>query len=260
MKVDLKDRVALVTGGANGIGRAIALALAENGAVVAVNDLNSGEETCNMIRKAGGTAKFYQADVSKVESVETMIAAVESEMGPIGIMVNNAGVNVGKDRGPVHEFSDAAWHRIIRVDLDGVFYCSRAVSASMIKRGKGTIINIGSVFGVVPARLQCAFTAAKAGVLNFTRSHALEIGQYGIRVNGVAPGSILTEGTRDLFYNADNKENADSLMRHIPLGKPGETDDIAAAVLYLASDDAKYVTGHVLVVDGGWTAGYSRDW
>ena len=260
MKVDLKGRIALVTGSAGGIGRAIALALAENGATVAVNDLNNGDETCDLIRKAGGTAKFFQSDISQVDAVESMVAAVEKEMGPIAIMVNNAGVNVGKERRPVHEFADSAWHRIIRVDLDGVFYCSRAVSKLMIERRKGVIINIGSVFGVVPARLQCAFTAAKAGVLNFTRSHALEVGQYGIRVNGIAPGSILTEGTRALFYNPDNKAAADSLLSHIPLGKPGETDDIAAAVLYLASDDAKYVTGHILVVDGGWTAGYSRDW
>jgi len=260
MKVDLENRIALVTGGAGGIGRAIALALAENGATVVVSDLNNCDETCDLIRKAGGTAKFYQADVSKADTVESMIAAVENEIGPIAIMVNNAGVNVGKDRGPVHEFTDAAWHRIIQVDLDGVFYCSRAVSKRMIERRKGTIINIGSVLGVVPARLQCAFTAAKAGVLNFTRSHALEIGQYGIRVNGIAPGSILTEGTRALFYNPANKASADSMASHIPLGKPGETEDIAAAALYLASDDAKYVTGHVLVVDGGWTAGYSRDW
>jgi len=260
MKVDLNRRIALVTGAAGGIGRSIALALAENGATVAVNDVKPGEHTCEEIRERGGQASFYQADVSDVDAVKAMVEAVERDLGPIDILVNNAGLNVGKNRAPTHEFMDADWHRIIRVDLDGVFYCSRAVSAGMVKRRKGVIINIGSVFGVVPARLQCAFTAAKAGVLNFTRSHALEVGQYGVRVNGIAPGSILTEGTRMMFYNPDSKSMSDSLLSHIPLGRPGETEDVAAAVLYLASDDAKYVTGHVLVVDGGWTAGFSRDW
>lgn len=259
MKVDLNDRIAVVTGAAGAIGRSIALMLAENGATVAVNDLGQPDEVCAEIRERGGKARGYIADVSDVSAVNAMISAVESDLGPIDIMVNNAGINVGKNRVPIQEFSDADWHKIIRVDLDGVFFCSRAVSASMIARRKGTIINITSVFGLVPARLQCSFTAAKAGVANFTRSHALEVGQYGIRVNGIAPGSILTEGTRSMFYSPENKQR-DSMLSHIPLGKPGDTEDIGAAVLFLASDDAKYVTGHILVVDGGWTAGYHRDW
>jgi len=260
MQVDLKGRVALVTGAAGGIGHSIALALARNGATVAVNDLANGETTCADIRAIGGEARFYAADISDAAAVNAMVAAIEKELDPIAILVNNAGVNVGKNRSPLHEFSDADWHRIISVDLNGVFFCSRAVSAQMVGRGKGTIINISSVLGVVPARLQCSFTAAKAGVINLTRSHALEVGKFGIRVNAIAPGSILTEGTKSVFYSPETKEKAESLISHIPLGTPGDTEDIAAAVLYLASDDAKYVTGHTLVVDGGWTAGYSRDW
>jgi NAD(P)-dependent dehydrogenase (short-subunit alcohol dehydrogenase family) len=260
MKVDLKGCVALVTGAARGIGRATALALADNGAVIAVNDREGGESTCEEIGKGGGRASFYHADVSCVAEVDSMVAAVERDLGPIGLLVNNAGVNIGADRRPAHEFLDSEWHRIIRVDLDGVFYCSRAVAKRMVERRRGAIINISSVFGIVPARLQCAFTAAKAGVVNFTRSQALELGPYGIRVNAVAPGSILTEGTKSLFYNPETKQKADSLLSHVPLGRPGTTEDIAAAVLYLASPDAQYVTGHVLVVDGGWTAGFSRDW
>jgi 3-oxoacyl-[acyl-carrier protein] reductase len=259
MKVDLKGRVAVVTGAAGAIGQSTALMLAENGATLAVNDLHDPEGICAAIRQRGGTARGYTADVSDVSSVDNMISAIESDLGPIDIMVNNAGINVGKNRGPIHEFLDRDWHKIIRVDLDGVFFCSRAVSSRMIGRRKGTIINITSVFGIVPARLQCAYTAAKAGVANFTRSHALEVGQYGIRVNGVAPGSILTEGTRSMFYSPENKFR-DSMLSHIPLGAPGGTEDIAAAVLFLASDAAKYITGHILVVDGGWTAGYHRDW
>ena len=263
MKVDLQGRVAVVTGAAGGIGRAIALALAECGATVAVNDISPmGEDTCTKINKAGGRAKFFSADVGDPDSVNAMVASVEHDLGAIDILINNAGVNVGagKERRPVHEFADAEWHRITRIDLDGVFYCSRVVSSGMIKRRRGAIVNIGSVLGIVPIRLQCAFSAAKAGMLNFTRSHALEVGPYGVRVNGIAPGSIFTEGTKSLFYNEEAKRLSESLISHIPLGKPGETRDIANAALYLASDDASYVTGHVLVVDGGWTAGFAREW
>lgn len=253
-------RTALVTGAAMGIGRAIALALAENGAKIAVNDVNSAENTCNEIRAHGGEARFFQADVSDVQAVNAMVAAIERDLGPIEILVNNAGVNIGTNRVPTYQFPDNEWHRIIKVDLDGTFYCSRAVSAAMIQRRRGSIINIGSAFGVVPARLQCAFTAAKAGVLHFTKSHALEVGPFNVRVNGIAPGSIVTQGTKTLYYNPETKAKADSLISHIPLGRPGEPEEIAAAAVFLASDDAKYITGHVLVVDGGWTAGFARDW
>lgn len=109
-------------------------------------------------------------------------------------------------------------------------------------------------------RLQSAFAAAKAGVLHFTRSQALELGPYSVRVNAIAPGSVLAEGTRALFYNPDSKQLAENLLSHIPLGKPGEVEDIASSALYLVSEEAKYVTGHVLVVDGGWTAGFAREW
>lgn len=261
MKIDFQRRVALITGAAAGIGRSIALSLAEHGAVVAVNDINpEGEETCREIERRGGKAKFFCNDVGDAESVNAMAREVESDLGEIEILVNNAGVNIGKNRLPVYEFTDSEWHRIIRIDLDGVFYCSRVVSAGMVNRRRGVIVNIGSVLGLIPIRLQCAFSAAKAGMLNFTRSHALEVGPFGVRVNGIAPGSILTDGTKALFYNEEARRMSDSLISHIPLGRPGETQDIANAVLYLASDYASYVTGHVLVVDGGWTAGFAREW
>jgi len=261
MKVDLEGRVALITGAAQGIGKAIALAFSANGAVLAVNDvLPNGDATAEEIVRGGGKARFYHADVSDVNAVNEMVARVEEELGPIAILVNNAGINLGPRRYPVHEFPDSEWHRIVRVDLDGVFYCSRAVSARMVERRQGTIINIGSIAGIVPLRVQSVFDAVKAGVHNFTRCHALEVGPFGVRVNAIAPGSIVTAGTRTLFYNAANQEKAKSLLSHVPLGRPGEVEDIASAALYLASDDAAYVTGHLLVVDGGWTAGFTRDW
>lgn len=261
MKVDLVGRLALITGAAQGIGRAIALAFSENGALVAVNDINPcAERTAEDIRERGGKAKFYQADVSHVEGVDAMVMAVERELGAIAILVNNAGINLGGERYPVHEFPDTDWHRIFRVDLDGAFYCSRAVSREMVKRKRGSIINIGSIAGIVPLRVQSAYDAAKAGLHNFTRCHALELGPYGVRVNAIAPGSTLTEATKQLFYNPASQELAESLLSHIPLGRPGKPEDIANAALYLASDDAEYVTGHVLIVDGGWTAGFVRNW
>ncbi len=261
MKVDLAGRVALITGSGQGIGQAMAYAFSENGAVIAVNDIKAtGEQTVAEIQKRGGKAKFYPGDVGDVDVVNAMVAAVEADLGPIDILVNNAGINLGKERHPIHEFLDDDWHRIIRVDLDGLFYCSRAASARMVKRRKGNIINISSAFGVVPVRVQSAFAAAKAGVINFTRSHALEVGQYGIRVNAIAPGSILVEGTKALFYSPEGKKLADSLLSHVALGRPGTPEEIAKAALFLASDDASYVTATVLVVDGGWTAGFARDW
>ena len=263
MKVDLEGRVALVTGAGRGIGKAIALAFAENGAWLAVNDVNpSGEETAQEIRRQGGNAKFHQADVGDASAANEMVATVEKEWGKIDILVNNAAVYVAnlKERYPIHEFLDSDWDRILRVDLNGVFYCSRAVSAGMVKRRRGVIINLSSVAGIVPLRLQVAYDVAKAAVVNFTRCHAVEVGAYGVRVNAIAPGSTLTDATRQAFYNPAAKQFADSLLSHIPLGRPGEPEDIANAALYLASDESNYVTGHILVVDGGWTAGFVRDW
>jgi NAD(P)-dependent dehydrogenase (short-subunit alcohol dehydrogenase family) len=260
LRVDLNGRRALVTGAAKGIGRAIAFELARNGASVIANDLVEADETCDAIRSAGGSAEFVKADISDAAQVEEMVTRVEKDYGPISILINNAGVNLGKERQPLHRFRDEDWDRIVSIDLNGTFYCARSVSSRMVQRKAGAIVNISSVLGIVPARMQCAFTAAKAGVINLTRSQALELGPEGIRVNAIAPGSILTDGTRSLFYNDENRQRSESLISHIPLGHPGEAEDIAYAVLYLVSDAAKYVTGHVMVVDGGWTAGYSRDW
>lgn len=261
MKVNLSGRVALITGAGQGIGLAIANLFADNGAIVAMNDIHPlGEAGAANIRKRGAKAAFYKADVSDADAVNAMVRQVEDELGSIEILVNNAGINLGKERYPIHELSDSDWHKIIRVDLDGVFYCSRAVSKTMVERRKGVILNIGSVLGIVPMRLQSAFDAAKAGVLNFTRAHALEVGSIGIRVNAIAPGSILTEVTKELFYNSESSQKAESLLSHLPLGRPGDPTDIANAALFLVADEASYITGHVLVVDGGWTVGFARDW
>lgn len=262
MKVDLHGKVALVTGARMGIGKAIAQALACNGASVVVNDVHAdGERTAEELRQRGMKSIFLPADVSRREDVNRMVGAVEQEFGGIDILVNNAGVNTaGPQRRTIEEFDEVEWRRVLSVDLDGVFYCCRAATPGMVARRTGSIINISSVMGMVPARLQIAYTTAKAGVINFTRSVALELAPHGIRANVIAPGSTLTDGTRALFYNPEHQQLAENLLSFIPLARPGTPEDIANAALFLAAPESSYITGAVLPVDGGWTAGFTRNW
>jgi len=161
----------------------------------------------------------------------------------------------------IDQFPNSEWERILKVDLTGLFLVSRAGAQRMIPQHSGRIINISSVFGLVPARVQCAFVAAKAGVVNLTKAMALELGPQGILVNGIAPGSIMTEGTQKLFYGAEGKWNdrVAQMLAHVPLARPGTPAEIACAALFLADPENSYTNGHILVVDGCWTAGYHRD-
>jgi NAD(P)-dependent dehydrogenase (short-subunit alcohol dehydrogenase family) len=264
MQVNLKGQTALVTGGAMGIGRAIAESLAANGAAVAIVDW-AGEEAAAAARElvaAGRRAAAFVADVADVERMNDVARSATEQLGPIGILINNAGINTAHDRRPIHEYSSDDWHSILRVDLTGVFVTSQAVVPAMLARGGGRVVNIASVAGLVPLRLQSAFVAAKAGVVNLSKSMALELGPQGILTNCVAPGSILTRGTRSLFYGEGGaySEKAASLLSHVPLGRPGRPEEIAHAVLFLVAPESSYVNGAVLSVDGGWTAGFTRDW
>ncbi len=264
MKVALEEYGAIVTGGANGIGKAIVHALIENGANVAIIDIDTqaGTQTVQEIQKRGSTCIFVEADVSNPEQMEAAAKNIATQLGGIQILINNAGINTRSERVPIHQYTLDDWHRILQVDLTGVFVVSRAVIPHMLEKTPGRIVNISSIAGLVPLRLQSAFVAAKAGVANLTRSMALELGPKGILVNAVAPGSTLTRGTKALFYGPDGAytENAESLLSHIPLGRPGNVEEIAAAVLFLVAPDASYINGAILTVDGGWTAGYTRDW
>ena len=260
MKVDMKGKTVLITGAGGAIGAAMASVLAENGADVAICDINTAaaERVASDIVGAGGSAKAFAFDVTSPESIAAAGEAIEKEFGGIDILINNAGVNVGSnDRKPIHEFSSDKWEWILSIDLDGVFRVTQGITPYLIKRGGGSILNISSVVGQIPFRNQCAFAAAKAGVINLTKAMALELAPEKIRVNAICPGSILFEGTKALFY-AD-RERAEKMLSHIPQHRPGKPEDVAYAALYVSSDEASYMTGSVLTIDGGWTCGFARD-
>lgn len=261
MKVDLNGKVSIVTGGGGAIGAAICQQLASNGAKVIVTGRTQKtlDKVVEQIKANGGEAAAVICDVSDPVSTQKMVDAVVELYGRIDCLVNNAGINGGPDdRKPIHEYDDALWKRIIDVDLNGVYYCSKPVIKQMEKQGTGgSIINIGSIVGLTPLRLQCAFTAAKAAVFNLSKAMALELAPLNIRVNSIAPGSIMFEGTRKLFY-ADT-QRAEALLSHIPMHRAGDPDEIAAMTCFLASEEASYMTGSVVTIDGGWTCGYTRD-
>ena len=259
MKVDLSGKVALVTGAARGIGKAIADVFAANGARVVYADIDIAAAEQSAAKARGSEAMLL--DVTDESHVNRVMGAIGRVLGRLDILVNNAGVNTLAHRVPIDQFPRDEWDRLLNVDLNGVFLMSQAAARVMLAQGGGRIINITSVAGLVPLRLQCAFVAAKAGVVNLTRAMALELGPRGVLVNAVAPGSTLTEGTRKLFYGEDGKfkDSVQRLLDHIPLGRPAQPEEIAHAVLFLAAPESSYINGHVLTVDGGWTAGYLRE-
>jgi NAD(P)-dependent dehydrogenase (short-subunit alcohol dehydrogenase family) len=259
MRCDLTGKVSLVTGAARGIGQAIADRLAANGSIVVYTDVDTEAVGVAAARSHG--AKSFPMDVTRREEVESVISQVVADLGRLDIVVNNAGVNTLAHRVTIDQFPREEWDRLLSVDLTGVFEVSRCAARVMRAQGTGRIINIASIVGLVPLRLQCAFVAAKAGVVNLTRAMALELGPHGILVNGIAPGSTLTDGTRKLFYAEGGKfrDAVQRMLDHVPLGRPATTDEIAVAALFLADPENSYMNGHVLTVDGGWTAGYARD-
>ena len=260
MNVDLSGQVALVTGAARGIGQAIADLLAQNGAQVVYADLDYENAKIAASKSKNGTP--LALDVTSESQVDAGVARIIEQHGRLDILVNNAGINTMKHRVNMDQFPLEEWQRILNVDLTGLFLASRAGSRVMIGRQTGRIINISSVLGLVPARLQCAYTAAKAGVVQLTRTMALELAPSNILVNCVAPGSTLTEGTKQLFYSSEAmfQERANRMLDHVPLNRPGTVEEIAHAVLFFAAPESSYITGQTLCVDGGWTAGgFLRD-
>ena len=222
MKCDLTGKVSLVTGAARGIGQAIADRLAANGSRVVYTDLDPAATRSGgrAIRRREGRCAWTSRARDEIEAV---IGEVVAEFGRLDILVNNAGVNTLAHRVTIDQFPREEWDRLLSVDLTGVYEVSRVAARVMRKQGAGRIINIASIVGLVPLRLQCAFVAAKAGVVNLTRAMALELGPHGILVNGIAPGSTLTEGTKQLFYGEGGKfrDNVQRMLDHVPLGRPG---------------------------------------
>ena len=260
MKVELDGKIALVTGAARGIGQAIADTLGRNGARVVYTDLDAQAASAAAART--GASLSFALDVSDPQSVAQGVARVLRECGRIDILVNNAGIGVNPEqRKTIDEFDIEAWDQLLKIDLRGLFLMSREVARAMKVQQSGRIINIASVLGLVPARLQSSYVAAKAGVVNLTKSMAIELAPQGVLVNAVAPGSTQTEGWERWIKDAGSEAQGlhARLMSHIPLGRPGTTQEMAHAVLFLAAPESSYITGHVLVVDGGWTAGFSRD-
>ena len=242
----LKDKVALVTGGSRGIGKSIAIELAKNGANVAINyasNSEKAEEVVEEMKSLGVNAISVKADVSSEEDVKNLMKTIEGELGKIEILVNNAGIT--RDnlliRMKTEDFED-----VLDVNLMGTFHCTKAVSRAMMKKRYGKIINITSVVGIIGNAGQGNYSASKAGVIGFTKSMAKELGSRGIRVNAVAPGFIDTEMTQVL-----SEELKDKMIDNIPLGKLGNTQDVANVVAFLASEKSDYITGQVISVDGG---------
>lgn len=240
----LSDRVAIVTGASRGIGRAVALALAAEGAKVVVNYASSSgaaDEVVAQITAAGGEAIALQADVSKSDQVETLIKESKDKFGRLDVLVNNAGIT--RDT-LLMRMKPEDWQAVIDLNLTGVFLCTRAASKIMLKQKSGRIINIASVAGQMGNPGQANYSAAKAGVIGFTKTVAKEVAPRGITVNAVAPGFIETDMTKEI--------KSEDIIKYIPLGRYGKPEEIAGMVKFLAADPAAaYITGQVFNVDGG---------
>lgn len=248
----LDDRVALVTGAASGIGRAAAELFAEQGAAVIASDRDAaGAETVAAITEAGGRATFLQADVSVEADVEALVRTAESVYGELDAAFNNAGIG-GMPMLPFQELDVDSWERMISTNLRGVYLCMKHELAVMVPRGRGTIVNTASVAGLIGTPQAAAYTAAKHGVIGLTRAGAVEHGPHGIRVNAIAPGFTRTAMVEPLFELPGF--DIESMLAGLPLGRIAEPREMAEAALWLTSPASSFVTGHVLVADGGFTA------
>ena len=252
----------VVTGGNRGIGYGISYAYAEAGANVAIlcRNIESGNQAVESLKQFGGRYCAIQCDISSLESVEAAAVKVYEFFDYVDVLVNNAGVATTTKF--MEDTALSEWTRVINTNLHGPANCIHAIVPKMMEAGRGgSIINISSIGGQSTGSARTHFNppyhASKAGLDHFTHYLAVELGDYGIRVNGIAPGSIMFEGTRKLFYA--NPETANAIISHFPIGVPGEPEDIAAATCYLASEDAKFVVGAIMTIDGGWICGYNRD-
>jgi NAD(P)-dependent dehydrogenase (short-subunit alcohol dehydrogenase family) len=252
MTSEYRDKVVLVTGGSYGIGRSAAIGFAQRGAKAAVGDLDAvrGEETVRCIRDAGGAAIFIKADVSLESDVAAMVCKTVETYGRLDCAFNNAGIH--KHFVSTIDFLEADWIEMIDVNLKSVWLCMKHEIPQMLKQGKGSIVNTSSAAGLVGAPSNPAYPASKHGVVGITKSTALEFARKGIRVNCVCPGSIRTGMNEALA--ATHPEIVKAMDQKVPMGRIGEPEEVAAAAIWLCSDEASYITGHALPVDGGIVA------
>ena len=248
MYEDLKNKVAIITGAKRGIGKAIALNLAKNGAKVVVTDLDQDdcEKVVKEIEELKGEGLALKLDVTKEEEIKNVIQLTKEKFGRIDILVNNAGIFIQQE---LEDMETSKIDKLLSVDLRGVILGIKNVIPTMKKQKYGKIINIASIAGFVGFDLSSVYCAAKGGVVNMTRELAMDLGKYKINVNAVAPGVIETDMTNDMLADENIKT---ALLSKIPYGRVGKPDDIANTVAFLASDESEYITGHTIVVDGGW--------
>ncbi len=250
MKIDLSGKIALVTGGGRGIGRACCMALARAGASVAINysrSAEAAEEVWAEIEAAGGQARTYLADVSSFEDVTAMFDQVKADFGTIDILVNNAGV--------IHDtllltMKPTGWRKVLGVSLDGAYHCTKAAGEIMLRKRSGKVISISSVIGVLGGAGQTNYASAKAGIIAFMRACAAEMGKRGIQFNTILPGMIVTDMSERV-----REKGGDAILQRIPAGRFGEPEDVAKLVVFLASEESNYINGQAIAVDGGLLTG-----
>jgi NAD(P)-dependent dehydrogenase (short-subunit alcohol dehydrogenase family) len=256
----LEGKVAIITGSGSGIGRATAILFAEEGARVIVVDIDAkgGEETVSQIEEKNGEAEFIKTNITKTDEVKALVQKVISDYGRIDVIYNNAG---GWSKGfsdTVIDTEESEWNRLMDLNLKSLYLTSKEVVPHMIKARGGSIINTITMNASVVTPGTQAYSAAKAGALNLTKSLCIEFGKYGIRANGISPGEVLTPQWIATIKTAPDPERAkQSMIKKIPLGRLAEPEDVAKVALWLASDDSKYISGVIIPVDGGLTAGYT---
>jgi NAD(P)-dependent dehydrogenase (short-subunit alcohol dehydrogenase family) len=246
---DIKNRVALVTGASRGIGKSIAIGLAKTGVnLVVCSHASSIDDTVHMVKESGGTIVGVKTDVSKESDVAAMVKQAIESFGRIDILVNNAGVYINKD---VKDFSEEEWDLILDTNLKGYFLCARAVGREMIKQKSGKIINITSIAGLGAMPNTAVYAASKAGIIGLTKGLAVDWAKYNINVNAVAPGDVITEVSRE--QHPDHEYIA-RVLNSIPMNRSAMPDELVGTIIFLASKASDYITGSLIVYDGGWTA------
>jgi NAD(P)-dependent dehydrogenase (short-subunit alcohol dehydrogenase family) len=246
---EIKNKVAIVTGASRGLGKSIAIGLAKSGANIVATDVLDVSDAVKEIKKIGKQVIGFKVDVSKKQDIEKMVKQAMAKFGKIDVLVNNAGI---LRTGNAEAMTQEDWDKVIQVNLTGQFLCAQAVGKQMIKQKSGKIINVASIAGLSGYASSAPYSASKAGIILMTKVLAVEWGRYNIQVNAICPGVFATDMT-DAFLS--DKQFMDMIKARVPLGRYATPDELVGTAIYLASSASDYMTGHALVIDGGWTAG-----